>query len=79
MLKRRTAQKHTVKASLEVPGLARAGSSLTLRLYARGEKLGEVTLGRGSLYWYGRYRQKRKRIPWTRFADMMDDLAYGKR
>jgi hypothetical protein len=79
MPKKRVNQKHTVKASLELPTLAKAGSSLTLRLYARGEKLGEVTLGRGSLYWYGRYRQKRKRIPWTKFADMMDDLAYGKR
>jgi hypothetical protein len=61
-----------------VPGLAKAGSSLTLKLYARGEKLGEITLGRGSLYWCGRYRQKRKRISWTRFAEMMDTLAYGK-
>jgi hypothetical protein len=79
MAKRRAKPKHTVRASLEVPGLAKAGSSLSLRLYARGGKLGEITLGRGSLYWYGRYRQKRKRISWTKFADMMDELAYGKR
>jgi hypothetical protein len=78
MARKRTNHKHTVKASLEVPGLAKAGSSLRLRLFARGEKLGEITLGRGSLYWYGRYRQKRKRIAWTKFADMMDELAYGK-
>jgi len=67
------------RLSLELPGLAKAASSLTLRLFARGEKLGEIMLGRGSLYWYGRYRQNRKRISWTRFADMMDELAYGKR
>lgn len=79
MAKRRPSQKHTVKASLEIPGLAKAGSSLRLQLFARGEKLGDITLGRGSLYWYGRYRQRRKRISWTRFADMMDELAYGKR
>jgi hypothetical protein len=48
-------------------------------LFARGEKLGEITLGRGSLYWYGRYRQKRKRISWSTFAAMMDELAYGKK
>jgi hypothetical protein len=77
--KKRAEQKHTVRASLEIPGLAKAGSSLRLVLFARGEKLGEITLGRGSLYWYGRYRQKRKRVSWTRFADMMDELAYGKR
>ena len=78
MAKRKASLKHTVRASLEVPGLAKAGSSLSLRLYGRGGKLGEITLGRGSLYWYGRYRQKRKRISWTRFADMMDRLAYGR-
>jgi hypothetical protein len=79
MARKRTTQKHTVKASLELPGLAKAGSSLNLRLYVRGSKRGEITLGRGSLYWYGRYRQKRKRISWSKFADMMDELAYGKR
>ena len=67
MARKRGNLKHVVKASLEVPGLAKAGSSLSLRLFARGEKLGEISLGRGSLYWYGRYRQKRKRISWTRF------------
>lgn len=79
MPRRRAKHTHTVKASLELPGLAKAGSSLTVRLFARGEKFGEIMLGRGSLHWYGRYRQKRKRISWTRFADMTDELAYGKR
>jgi len=68
---------HTVKAALHVPGLSKAGSSLTLHIYARSEKIGEIELGRGSLFWRGGKRQKRKRIGWTRFAEMMDDLAYG--
>jgi hypothetical protein len=59
--------------------LARAGSSLDLEIYASREKLGTLIIGRGSLYWYGRNRQKRKRISWTRFAEMMDELAYGPR
>jgi len=79
MRRKRSRHKHTVKASIDIPGLAKAGSSLSLQLFAKGEKLGEIELGRGSLYWYGRYRQKRKRVSWTRFADMMDELAYGKR
>ena len=78
MAKRRTRKKHAVMAELHVPGLSKAGSSLNLKIYASQLKLGEVTIGRGSLYWYGRYRQKRKRISWTRFAEMMDKLAYGK-
>lgn len=68
---------HTVKAALHVPGLSKAGSSLTLHIYARSEKIGEIELGRGSLFWRGGKRQKRKQISWTRFAEMMDDLAYG--
>jgi hypothetical protein len=76
--KRRAREKHAVKAELQVPGLSKAGSSLNLKIYASRSKLGEVTIGRGSLYRYGRCRQKRKRISWTRFAEMMDRLAYGK-
>lgn len=79
MAKKKTQVTHSVRASLEVPGLSKAGSSLNLKIYAKGEKLGEITLGRGSLYWYGRYRQKRRRVSWTRFAAMMDEIAYGKK
>ena len=68
---------HTVRAALHVPGLSKAGSSLTLHIYARKEKIGEIELGRGSLFWRGGKRHSRKRIGWTRFAEMMDELAYG--
>jgi hypothetical protein len=67
---------HTVRAALHVPGLSRAGSSLTLLIYAHDEKIGEIELGRGSLFWRGGKRQRRKRVSWSRFAEMMDDLAY---
>jgi hypothetical protein len=70
---------HSVRASLSIPELTRAGSSLNLQLYARGEKIGEMEMGQGSLFWYGRNRQKRKRIEWSKFAEMMDELAYGRR
>jgi hypothetical protein len=77
MAKKRSRKKHSVEAELKVPSLSKAGSSLNLKLYADQEKIGEIVLGRGSLYWYGRNRHTRKRISWTRFAQMMDDLAYG--
>jgi hypothetical protein len=54
MARKRTNHKDNVKASLEIPRLAKTGSSLSPRLFARGEKLREITLGRGSLCWYGR-------------------------
>ncbi len=78
MRKARITRKHEVQASLRVPQLARAGSSLNLEIYAHQEKIGELIIGRGSLYWYGRSRQKSKRIAWSRFAEMMDELAYGR-
>jgi hypothetical protein len=46
--------------------LAKAGSSLHLEIYAAKEKIGTLILGSGSLFWFGKRRQIRKRIPWTR-------------
>ncbi len=70
-------RKHEVKADLKNFELAKARSSLNLNIYANDEKIGELEIGRGSLYWYGRSRHRSKRIDWSRFAEMMDALAYG--
>jgi hypothetical protein len=78
MPRKRLRRKHLVKAHLQVMELARAGSSLDLEIYEAKQKIGTLVIGRGSLYWYGRNRRIRKRIAWTRFAEMMDELAYGK-
>lgn len=78
MPKKRLLKKHSVKANLRAVELTRAGSSLDLEIFADKEKIGTLILGRGSLFWFGKKRQIRKRIPWTRFAEMMDELAYGK-
>ena len=69
---------HDVHAKLNVPRLSRAGSSLELEIYAEGEKIGTLELGRGSLFWRGGKRVNRKKISWTRFAELMDEIAYGK-
>jgi hypothetical protein len=47
-------------------------------VFADGEKLGTMVIGSGSINWRGRSRRSAKRITWTRFAEMMDELAYGK-
>jgi hypothetical protein len=73
----RKPRKHEVKADLANFELAKARSSLNLQIYADREKIGELEIGRGSLYWYGRRKQKSKRIDWSKFAQMMDRLAYG--
>ena len=77
MPKKKPIKKHSVKANLHVVELTRAGSSLDLAIYADNEKIGTMIIGSGSLLWYGGKRQLRKRIPWSRFAAMMDELAYG--
>lgn len=77
MPRKKIRKKHSVSADLHVKELTKTGSSLDLEIYANDEKIGTLILGSGSLFWFGRRRQKRKRIDWTRFADMMDELAYG--
>lgn len=79
MPKKKLLKKHSVRANLHVVELTRAGSSLDLEIYADNEKIGTMIIGRGSLVWFGGKRQLRKRIPWSRFAEMMDELAYGSR
>ena len=69
-------RRHEVKANLANFELAKARSSLTLDIYARGVKIGELEIGRGSLYWQGRTRKKSKRLNWSKFAAKMDQLAY---
>ncbi len=73
----RAVRKHEVKAKLANFELAKAKSSLNLEIFANNEKIGELEIGRGSLFWYGRNRHKSKRLNWSRFAEMMDVLAYG--
>ncbi len=73
----RSIRKHVVKGELANFELAKAKSSLNLEIFANDEKIGELEIGRGSLFWYGRNRHKSKRLNWSRFAEMMDVLAYG--
>lgn len=68
---------HAVRANLIVQELSKAGTSLMLEISARGEKIGELEIGRGSLYWKGGKRHTRKRLAWSRFAELMNQLAYG--
>lgn len=77
-VKPRAERKHAVRGMMRVHEFTKAGTSLNLEISAAGEKIGELEIGRGGLYWWGGHRQKRKRLSWTRFAELMDSLAYGK-
>ena len=72
-------RKHAVRALFNIHELTKAGTSLTLEISAAGEKIGQLEIGRGGLFWWGGRRQKSKRLSWTRFAEIMDTLAYGER
>lgn len=77
MRKKPVVRKHIVKASIQVHELSKAGTSIEFEIYANREKIGTLVIGRGSLTWRGGKRQKEKTISWTRFAEMMDGIAYG--
>ncbi|HYE73058.1 MAG TPA: hypothetical protein VEF04_07000 [Blastocatellia bacterium] len=79
MKKKRTIRKHHVKASINIHHMTRAGTSIEFEIYASGEKIGTIVIGRGSLIWRGGKRQKDKHISWTKFASLMDELTYGSR
>jgi hypothetical protein len=72
-------RKFEVKAEVANFTLAKAKSALKLEIYSRREKLGQLEIGRGSLYWTGAHRQTEKRLNWGKVAQMLDDLAYGSR
>jgi len=76
--RRKSTRKHEVKAELSNFTLAKAKSALTLHIYAQKEKVGEIQIGRGSLYWWGRSKQTYQRVSWPTFTKMMNELAYGK-
>jgi hypothetical protein len=77
MRKKKAIRKHTVTAHVQILDLTKAGSSMELDIYANEEKIGTIVIGRGSLTWRGGKRQREKRLSWSKFAELMDDFAYG--
>ena len=74
--KKRTIKKHTVRAHMQVLEFTRAGSAMDFEIFADREKLGTITIGRGSLTWRGKSRKSVKTFTWSDFARLMDEQAY---
>jgi hypothetical protein len=72
-------RKFEVRAELENFTLAKAKSALRLQIYSRKEKFGELEIGRGSLRWWSARSPTEHRIPWAKFAQVMDELANRKK
>ena len=77
MARKKLPRRFQVCATLDNLDLARTGSAIRLEINSRGEKLGELHIGRGSLFWWGAHSKTRKRIRWSRFAELLNDMAYG--
>jgi|HubBroStandDraft_4_1064222.scaffolds.fasta_scaffold00272_10 hypothetical protein len=69
----RSHRKYRVRTELENFELGKVRSALTLQIFRRGKKLGELQLCRGSVYWWGARRQnKKKRITWPVIVAQQD-------
>lgn len=75
--KKATPRRFAVRATARNLELAKAGSALTLQIYSKDEKLGELQVGRGSLFWWGAHSPMRRRLRWSDFAEKMNELAYS--
>jgi hypothetical protein len=69
-------RKNEVKTEIANFTLAKAKSALTLQIYSRKEKFGQLEIGRGSLRWWSARSPTEHRLTWARFAAMMDELAH---
>lgn len=68
---------HSVSGQLSFERLTRTTTAITLDITGVGGKLGTLEIGRGSLMWTGKNRKSTKRIRWAKFAEIMNELAYG--
>ena len=70
------APKHIVDMSLSANDMARVGAAIDIRIFTQDRKshktlLGTIQIGQGSFRWakaHGHFH----RLPWQRFADIMD-------
>jgi len=72
MAKKKVLRKHRVEAKVDNIDLTKAGTSITLEVFADAEKIGTVELGRGTLRWRGGRKRKLTVVDWTKFAEWMD-------
>ena len=72
-----TAKRYRANVSLDNVELAKAKSAITLTIYEKGRKLGELEIGQGSVFWRGTNRKKGKRFWWGKLAEILNRETYG--
>ncbi|MEJ0058424.1 MAG: hypothetical protein WDM79_02020 [Terricaulis sp.] len=59
---------HAVDVSLKAADIARADAAVTLRVWAKGEPLGTIQIGQGTIGWKPAHKRRFQRMSWSRFA-----------
>lgn len=74
MARRQTREReHEVDVAIaQKLSLAKEGYSITFTVRSRGEIVGTLNVGRGSLSWRGLNGKKRRTLRWRQFAALMD-------
>jgi hypothetical protein len=73
MAKRKFTPRHEVKIGLRnLLELTYAGSALSVHVTDRGQRLGVIEVGQGSIIWWGRNKRTGKRIGWNKLAEILD-------
>lgn len=75
--RKRAGRRFVAEAAITNLDLTRAKSSIRIKVFDRGAKLGEVEIGRGSMMWFGSNRKTGTRIRWPNVAKMFNEFAYG--
>jgi hypothetical protein len=76
-------KRHSVKATLQIFNLSKAGTSLELEVFEqqtrkRRIKIGTVIIGRGSLTWIKRKGHLRRRVSWSLLGEILDARSSSK-
>lgn len=67
------ARKHKVTGTIANLDLAKAGTSISLEIFANDEKIGTLEIGRGSMRWKGKNKRKDSFVKtWSQFAEWME-------
>jgi len=73
---KRLSRAHRVTGSIDNLDLTKASTTLTLKLEHKGDKIGELTIGRGSVTWHGHKRKVGVTWTWSQFATFLNKHGY---
>lgn len=68
-----TVPEHRIEMSQ--PSKQVINSDVRFDIYSNKEKLGTMTISKGSIDWWPKRKQSGKRISWEKFAGVMNELA----